>query len=86
MMGLGGSHPEEVHSREWVTHGALGEPVSRARDRRTRQNEFGLAVELVAQGLVVKAKTVLKSEPGNQPLHMIGKLRQKRKAQFIKIV
>lgn len=40
--------------------------------------------------LAFKAKNVLKSESGNlmavnQPLHMTGKLRQKREVQFIKI-
>lgn len=42
------------------------------------------------KALVVKAKNALKSESGNlmavnQPLQMIGKLRQKREVQFIKI-
>lgn len=60
--------------------------MNHAGDRRTRQNEFGLAVELVAQGLRCQGK----AEPGNlmavnKPLNMIGKLRQKREAQFIKI-
>jgi hypothetical protein len=86
VMGLGVSHSEGVHSSEWVIHGALGEPVNHSGDRRSRQNEFGLAVVLVAQGLRCQGK----AEPGNlmavnKPLNMIGTLRQKREAQFIKI-
>lgn len=55
-MGLGVSHSGGVHSSEWVIHGALGQRVNHAGDRRTRQNEFGLAVELVAQGLCCQGK------------------------------
>lgn len=56
--------------------------MDHAGGRRTRQDEFGLAVKLVT--LDAKEKTVLRIiETGNmkvmnQPLHMLAKLKQKR--------
>lgn len=38
------------------THRALGDPVNHDGDRRTRQNEFGFAVELMGQGLGCQGK------------------------------
>lgn len=62
--------------------------MDHARSRRTRQDEFGLAVDLTT--LDAKVKTVLRiTEPENmkvmsQPLPMIGKLRQKRGGETYK--
>lgn len=62
-MGLGYSCSERAHSSGWV--GSWGPAqMDHARGRRTRQDEFGLAVELVT--LDAKAKIVLRIiEPGN---------------------
>lgn len=86
-MGLEYSCSERAHSSECV--GSWGPArMDHARDRRTRQDEFGLAVELVT--LDAKAKTVFRIiEPENikvvsQPLPMIGKLKQKRGGETYK--
>lgn len=64
----------------WVGLWGPGGPTDHTGGRRTGQDGFGLAVELVT--LDAKVKIVLRIlEPGNmnvmnQLLHMIGKLKQ----------